>query len=405
MRAQKAIRHVLKHLLMVPCWTVIVLVHLSCSSTAIEQNNAALAEFNDNQTVITILDISDVHNPQMLSSIDLPFLSNVTNNVIVSEGYGYATTGQGLHIINLSPHRKPEIAASVALPGEINEVRLFRDYLYIGSNQGLHIVDISKPHKPVIMRTGGPEEYENMPVRGIELHASYAYVMDAYNYLHVLDLSVAADPRLIESIPVSDRWLLAVRAGGPKAQLIQLPHSPSFCHGIVDELLNRKNLLQFNGWFDKVRVSDDHLVFVDSRTWQNIVLARGSALPMLGAGDFQNFYLNANYLAHLYLSGKRKVDSRTPTHAAVLPQSIHLTAQDEWSQTVRVPDKLLGHITDIQLSGDVLCVTSSHGVFLIADVTKNETPKILSAINFLSHQPTSFAIDEGYACVMRMARS
>jgi hypothetical protein len=110
------------------------LVHLSCSSTAIEQNNAALAEFNDNQTVITILDISDVHNPQMLSSIDLPFLSNVTNNVIVSEGYGYATTGQGLHIINLSPHWKPEIAASVALPGEINEVRLYRDYLYIGSN-------------------------------------------------------------------------------------------------------------------------------------------------------------------------------------------------------------------------------------------------------------------------------
>jgi hypothetical protein len=62
-------------------------------------------------------------------------------------------------------------------------------------------------------------------------------------------------------------------------------------------------------------------------------------------------------------------------------------------------------MTDIQLSGDVLCVTSSNGVFLIADVTDNETPIILSTINLSSHRPTSFAIDEGYACVMGVASS
>ena len=403
MRAQNVYRQAVNYFLMVLCSTVVVLVHPGCSLTGIEQKKATPAKFNDNQTVLTILDISDVHNPQMLSSIKLPSLSNITNNVILSEGYGYATTDQGLHIINLSTLRKPEIVTSMALPGEINRVRLFRDYLYIGSNQGLHIVDISKPHQPVVMRTSGPEAYENMPIRDIELHTFYAYVMDTNDYLHVLDLSAPTHPRLIQSVTVSDHWLLGVRADGPKVQIIQLPNSPSFSPEIWEELLNRKNLLEFHGWFDKMCVSDDHLVFADSRSWQRIVFARRSTSQM--QGEFQYFHPGSNYLAHLYLSGKRKIDSRTPTHAAVLPQSVLLMAQDEWSQSVRVPDDLLGQITDIQLSGDVLCVTSSNGVFLIADVTDNETPIILSTINLSPHRPTSFAIDEGYACVMGVASS
>ena len=111
------------------------------------------------------------------------------------------------------------------------------------------------------------------------------------------------------------------------------------------------------------------------------------------------------FIAHLYLNGKRKIDSRTPTHAAIQPRSVILMAQDEWSQTVRVPDNLLGQVTDIQLSGDALCLTSSNGVFLIVDVTENKMHTILSTINLSPHRLNSFAIDEGYACVMGAARS
>ena len=398
MGAQKAFSQPVKSPLMIMCSILITLGHLSCNLTALEQNKATPVRFNENQVILTTLDISDAQNPQILSSINLPSISNKSNNVIVSRRYGYATTSRGLHIIDLSVLQKPRLIASVELSGEINRVRLFKDHIYIGSNQGLHIVDVSKPHQPVVVRTGGPEAYENMRIRDFELHRSYAYVMDTNNYLHVLDLSASTNPRLIQSVTISPHWLLGVRADGPIVELIQLPNSPSFSPEIWEELLNRENLLEFGGWYDKIRVSDDHLVFVDSRGWEKIAFARRSPSPM--KGEFQYFYPGSSYLAHLYLTRKRKIDNQTPTDTYVQPRSVVLMAQDKWSQTVRVPGNLLGQITDIQLSENMLCMTSSNGVFLIADVTETKNHKVLSAIDLLSYQPISIAIGEGYACVM-----
>lgn len=403
MCAQKVYRQAFQFVQMVLCMTLIMLVHLSCSLTGIGQNKVSPTMLKDNQTVLSILDISDVQNPRLLNSITLPSSSNNNNNVICSKGYAYATTSEGLHIINLSTPRNPKMVASVELPGQINQVRLYRDYLYIGSNQGLHTVDISQPHQPIVVRTGGPEAYVDMPIQNIELQTTYAYVMDTNDYLHVLDLSAPTQPRLIRSETVYDYWLLGVRADGPKVQLIQLPNSPSFSPEIWEELLNRKNLLEFHGWFDKMRVSEDHLVYVDSRSRQSIAFARRSLSPM--QGEFQYFHPASSYLAHLYLSEKRKIDDRTPTHAAVMPRSVLLMSQDEWSQTVSVPHNLLGKITDIQLLGNVLCVTSSNGVFLMADVADGEHLNVLSAVNLIPHRPESFAVDGGYACVLGVGRS
>lgn len=289
------------------------------------------------------------------------------------------------------------------MPGKINQVRLYQNYLYVGSSHGLHTVDISNPHQPVVVWTGGPESYENMPVRDINLHASYAYVMDTNHYLHVLDLADPVHPLLIQSVTVYDFWLLGVRADGAKVQIIQLPNSPSFSPEIWEELLNRKNLLEFHGWFDKMRVSQDHLVYVDSRSWQSIAFARRSLSST--RGEFKHFYPAASYLAHLYLSEKRKINDRTPTHAAVMPRSVVLMEQDKWSKTVRVPDNLLGKITEIQLMGNALCATSSSGVFLIADSAEDENYRVISSVDLPQHRPISLAIDGSLACVMGVAGS
>lgn len=398
MRARKVYRQAVKPFLVVLCLTLIMAIHLGCSVIGIEHNNATPAGVNDNPTVLSILDVSDLQNARLLSSITLPSSINNHNNVLFSKGYAYTTTSDGLHIINLSNPQNLKIVASVALPGEINQVRLFQNYLYIGSDQGLHTVDVSKPHQPVVMRTGGPEAYESMPVRDINLHGSYAYVMDTNHYLHVLDLADPIQPRLIRSETVYDYWLLGVRADGANVQLIQLPNSPSFSPEIWGELLNRKNLLEFHGWFDKMRVSADHLVYVDSRSWQSIAFARRSHSPM--RGEFKHFYPGPSYLAHLYLSEKRKINNRTPTHAAIMPNSVVLMEQDKWSKTVSVPDNLLGKITEIQLFGKALCATSSNGVFLVVDAGEDENYRVLSAVDLPPHRPISLAIDGSYACVM-----
>ncbi len=152
-----------------------------------------------------------------------------------------------------------------------------------------------------------------------------------------------------------------------------------------------------------MRVSQDHLVYVDSRSWQSIALARRSLSSI--RGEFKYFHPAASHLAHLYFSEKRKISDRTPTHAAITPRSVLLMEQDKWSKTVRVPDNLLGRITEIQLMGITLCTTSSNGVFLIADAADDENYRVISAVDLPQHPPISLSVDGKFACVMGVACS
>lgn len=113
-----------------------MLVHLSCSVIGIGQNKVTPAGVNDNQTVLSILDVSDVRNPRVLSSISLQSFSNKNNHVIFSKGYAYTTTSGGLYINNLSTPQNLKVVATVELPGTINQVRLYQNYLYVGSSHG-----------------------------------------------------------------------------------------------------------------------------------------------------------------------------------------------------------------------------------------------------------------------------
>lgn len=152
-----------------------------------------------------------------------------------------------------------------------------------------------------------------------------------------------------------------------------------------------------------MRVSQDHLVHIDSRSWHSIAFARRSLSSM--RGEFKHFYPAASSLAHLYLSEKCKINDRTPTHAAVMPRSVVLMEQDKWSKTVHVPDNLLGKITEIQRFGDAVCATSCGGVFLIADSTEDENFRVISSVDLPLHRPIRLAIDGSLACVMGVAGS
>lgn len=84
MPARNVNRQVVKFLLMLLCLTLIMVAHLSCSVIGIEQNKATPAGVNDNQTVLSILDVLDVQNPRILGSISLSSFCNKNNNVILS---------------------------------------------------------------------------------------------------------------------------------------------------------------------------------------------------------------------------------------------------------------------------------------------------------------------------------
>ena len=379
--------------------------NIGCGLSVLKQTQEASSVETQAQSVFTILNIKDVQGPKrIVGSVVLPFATNPYNNTTVSGQNAYVTTNRHLHVIDLANQQNPTLITSIEFPNVIGHVKSSGDYIFVASDLGLYVVDITNAHQPrVVQSPSSSATHLSMPIKDFDIRQSYIYIIDANHYLHILDLSSLPQLDFVQSIPISPSWLLCIRSKGASAQLIQLPYSPSFSPEIWKELLNRKNLLELSSRYDKLRVSNNYLAFVDlKRTGGEVtvVIARENKLPFPTTyGKFQ-YYMEGHYLAHLYLTGEKIFKYPKPTDAHVDSQgNVVLIAQDQWAQTISTKT-VLGRITDLQVTGHWLYVTHLNGFLSIINLVEGETRPFVAAINLAPYRPISVALHDEYAYLL-----
>ena len=229
--------------------------------------------------------------------------------------------------------------------------------------------------------------------------------MDAYDYVHIYSLD-NSNAQFVESVgTTSPSSLVGIRAKGAGVEQILLKHRTPGDSGWT-ALSDRTNLLELSGRYKKVRVSDDDLVLT-RRNYGireiEIVWGKNQVPPHPNRWVWvERYNIEKNYLAYLYLTGKRKLTGGKPTDAYIdQSNKIQLMAQDQWSETLTsVEDRFLGPITDFQLSRKLLYVVNAKGFLSIIDLNPETKHRFISATNFQDQYPVSIAVGENYVCVL-----
>ena len=388
--------------------------NIGCGLSVLKQNQEASSVETRAQSVFTILNIKDVTGPKrIVGSVVLPFATNPYNNTTVSGQNAYVTTNRHLHVIDLANRQNPTLITSIEFPNVIGHVKSSGIHIFIASDQGLYIVDITTPHHPrVVQSPSSSVAYLSVPIKDFDIHQSYIYIIDSNHYLHIFDLSSLPALDLVQSIAISSSWLLCIRSKGASAQLIQQPNRSffpkswrSFSPEIWKELLDRKNLLELSSRYDKLRVSDNYLAFVDLERAGGeatvIIVSERKSDPSPMYGQFQYYNMETNYLAHLYLTGEKILKYPKPTDARVDSQgNVVLIAQDQWTKTISATEAVLGPITDLQVAGHWLYVTHLNGFLSISNLVKGGARPFVAAINLAPYRPISVALHDEYAYLL-----
>ena len=124
------------------------------------------------------------------------------------------------------------------------------------------------------------------------------------------------------------------------------------------------------------------------------------------------FYnVERGYRDHLSATGEKTLTREEPTIAyAVDSGKMQQIALELPSKAIDVDDKrLMGPVTDFQISGDLLCVVNEKGFFSIRHLIKIEDrgegvnyrrDAFLSATLLQASRPISLAVGENYAYVL-----
>ena len=109
-----------------------------------------------------------------------------------------------------------------------------------------------------------------------------------------------------------------------------------------------------------------------------------------------------NYLAYLYLTGKKTLTRGKPTDAYVeRSNKIQFAMQDQWSETIDIEENnLLGPITDFQISQNLLYVVNAKGFLSVIDLDAQAKHRFISATTLQEQHPISIAVGKNYAYVL-----
>ncbi len=372
-------------------------INAGCVLSVIEQNENAGRVDKPQETIFTVIDTTDVKNPSIVSSIHLPFHSGLNNNVILSDQYAYVTTETDLLVIDVSNPKQPSYQTSISFPETITKAHVSDDHLIVASKNKFYLVNVSNPHQPVLQSQVSLHHANE--ISEFDIHESYLYVKDVNDYIHIYHL--ANDNILpIKTVEIEySSGVVGVKAMGADVEQIVLKHStPSDYSWSV--LADATDLLEFNCVHRKVRSSNGHLVFASRRYPCDditIVLGRDRYHPFTSKW-LEDYNLAANYLAHLYLTGKKTLPKGIPTD--VLHDNrykIQFVSQDEWTHTIEYePNQLLGILTDFQIYDKFLYVANSKGFLSILDLDVHKNKRFISAITLQSQQPLSIAVGQNH---------
>ncbi len=375
--------------------------NIGCVISVIEQNQEAETIEKPQESYVTVVDTSDTKNPIVVGKLNLPFKSGLNNNIVLSRKYGYVTADKHLLVLDISNPQQPSYITSLSFPGKLDKAHISQDKVIVSGNEKIYLIDISNPHEPVLQSQ--VSLHHSNSIHEFDIYGSYLYVLDVNNYLHIYHLT-DDNVLLVKTDELqypSD--LVGVLAKGAEAEQIMLKYKTSSDHGWLT-LSDRVNLLDFNGVHHIVRNTEDHLVFSSPRNQCrdiSVVLDADLKRPFIW-GYMEDYNIEANYLAHLYLTGKRTLPRGTPTEAYLDKRNkIQFVSQDQWVETVEYQEnQLIGAITDFQILDSLLFVTNSKGFLSILDLDAPVMKRFISGISLQSSNPTSIAVGENHVYVL-----
>ena len=172
--------------------------------------------------------IFDIDRRSVVSFIPLGECDDLEIEKTNNEGtfYVYVAGGEaGLYIINLDNPQKPYYVAQCNTLGSARDVAIAGDYAYVThEHSGLQVIDISNKSSPKIVgRCDTPDSAEDIIVvpssqdddlvvpllqpgsaNGIAVAGDYAYVVDEYRGIHIIDVSNKDRPRGVGSCETLD---------------------------------------------------------------------------------------------------------------------------------------------------------------------------------------------------------
>lgn len=378
-----------------------VFINMGCSLSFLEQSQTTENSDKLQESTLTIIDTSDAEHPTLSGSIQLPFRVNSNNNVVISGKHAYVTTDKHLHVIDISNLQQPSYITSIIFPDEIGETRISNNQVFVVNRNNLHLVDVSNPIQPTIQSTVSLHHANK--IRAFDIHKSYLYLIDIYDYVHIYSFD-NNKTHLVETVGLTNPFSVGgIRSRGTGIEQIltgyRTPGDISWT-----TLIDRTDLLELSGRYMKIRISDDDLVFA-SRRWTNreVIIHWGEHGNRPNAlGWIENYHIEKNYFAYLYLSGKKKLSHGTPTDAYIdRSNKIQLVSQDQWSETLGFEEnQLLGPITDFQISGKLLYVVSAKGFLSIVDLNPHKKHRYISGTKIHDLCPVSIAVGENISCVL-----
>ncbi len=378
-----------------------VTINIGCVLSVLEQNQTTGTVEKPPESIFTVVDTTDVKNPTLVSSIHLPFRSGLNNNVVLSGKYAYVTTETQLLVIDVSNPQRPSYLSSLSFPGEIGKARISEDQIIVAGSDKIFFVDISNPLQPVLK--SNVSFHHSNAVREFDINESYLYVMDVNAYLHIYSVT-DRNARFVEAVGIeSPSSLVGVRAMGAGVEQILLEHRTDRDYGWA-ALSDRTDLLELSGRYEKVRVFGGYLVFSSYRYPDRditIVWGKDQYRPVMWEW-LEHYNLEANFLAHLYLTGKKTGTHGNPTNAFIESSTkIHLVTQDQQSETINFEgNRLLGPITDFQIFRKLLYVANAKGFLSIIHLDVRENPRFLSATTFQDQRPISITVGEDHVYVL-----
>ena len=425
---------------------------------ATEQSQKAVTSTKPKETsIFSVIEIEDVEYPTLAVSIHLPFGVRPNNTVCLVEKHAYLTTERHLHVIDVSIPQRPSYVTSLAFPDEIGKVLASGNYLVVASEKKFYLVDISQPLHPIIESTGHlPQQH---PIKDFDALDNHLYIMGENDYLYIF-YAPRGQARLVKVVELEKRWwLLSLKVDSP--EVIQIPQwtSNSFPEGVGDPFLSQRRFLQLRSSkqekvrassvflvverlrdptydllsFDAYRRVDDHRTTVThvapNLGWPDVPLKDDHRTTVIHIGSHD---LMGQFREYLIATGQKTFTRRTPARVYVVATGkMQEIPPKPSSKTIEVEDKrLIGPVTDFQISGDRLYIVTANGVFFILPIInpyamenmrdieimkerwskwrKGEkrqslsTTPLLSATPLQANRPISLAVGEGehYAYVL-----
>ena len=128
---------------------------------------------------LNIIDISDIHNPKLVSSIN--HFGSV-NNVAIQGYYLFLSTSEGLIVADIFDPSNP-IEVGRGTDGIGKNMIIKANYLYYAGSRSVGVYDISDPTSPILVGSN-----KTIIASGISLFNEYVYfVGDGYKRIHVFE--------------------------------------------------------------------------------------------------------------------------------------------------------------------------------------------------------------------------